>query len=95
MEVKGNLMKDERMKSLGYFNFPNFKKVAQVIVGEPTLEFKKKTQEQVLMQKQEASDAEFKVKKAEEQRKRLMAKRQKDLEKAKKKVEKEKKKKVA
>jgi len=88
MEVKSNLIKGDRKDLLARFPNAFFKKVGVVMVGEPTVDFKKRTNELVLKQKQEQSDAEFKAKKAEEQRKKLMEKRQKELEKAKKKAEK-------
>jgi len=92
MEVKGNLMKGDRKEATARFPSSLFKKTAQVIVGDPSLDFKRKTNEMVLKAKQDQSDAEFKAKKAEEMRKKLMEKRAKELEKAKKKAEKERKK---
>ena len=88
MEVKDNLIKEMRTERLS--RFAGFRKVAQVVVGEPTAEFKKKSAELTLKQKQEASDVAFKLKKAEEKRKKLMEKRTKDLEKARAKAENEK-----
>jgi len=93
MEVKGNLMKDDRKALLDKFSTSAFKKVAGVAVGEPTVEFKKYSQQLMLQQKQEVSDKQFNAKKLEEKRKKILAKKQKDQEKAKKKAEFEKKKK--
>merc|ERR1712113_1349499 len=70
MHVKDNLIKEEREKLLAKFPSKSFKKVAQVQLGEPYLEFRKKTQEAVLKAKQAASDAEFRRKQVEEKRKR-------------------------
>merc|ERR1712136_317644 len=70
MEVKSNWLKEERAALLA--RFEAFKKVAVVIVGEPTLEFKKHTQRLNLKQKQEASNAEFRAKQAEEKKKSLL-----------------------
>merc|ERR1712060_543762 len=78
-------------------NFPSdtFKKIAQVQLGEPGLEFKKRTQEVTLKAKQEQSDKDFKWKKEQEKREKQAEKRRKAVEKAKKKFEKESKKKQA
>merc|ERR1712039_892781 len=62
MELKSNLIKEERETLIKKFSSALFKRVAQVVVGEPTLEFKKKVHEITLQQKQDASDKEHKVK---------------------------------
>merc|ERR1712060_575542 len=92
MELKGSLMKEERREMLARFNRPMFRRVAHVIVGEPTLEFKKRSQEMALKQKQEASDNEFRLKKAQEKQARIFEKRKRELERARKKQEKSRKK---
>jgi len=51
MEVKGNLLKDERKELLSKFDTPAFTKTAVVLVGEPSSEFKKKTLEMTLKKK--------------------------------------------
>mmetsp|Transcript_4847 Transcript_4847/g.11307 ORF Transcript_4847/g.11307 Transcript_4847/m.11307 type:complete len:908 (-) Transcript_4847:111-2834(-) len=84
MEARGNLIKEEREEATSRFSA--FKKVARVMVGEPTADFKKATLETMLKQKQEASDLEFRNKQAEEKRKKAIEKRQKELEKARKKA---------
>merc|ERR1711920_1201904 len=89
MEVKGNLVKDERRPLLDRFTASTFKKIAHVVVGEPPVEFKKYSQKLMLQQKQEASDKQFAAKKLEEKRKKLVEKKQKELDKLKKKAEKE------
>jgi len=88
MELKENLAKESRAATLARFA-DSHRRVARVLVGEPTKEFKKRTLELTLKAKQEKADLVFKAKKAEEKRKRLQEKRQKELEKAKKKAEKE------
>lgn len=90
MEVRGNLLADLRKEALERFS--SFKKVAQVLVGEPTAEFKSHIQELILAQKQKDSDAQFKLKQLEKAQKKTAAKRLKEIEKAKKKAEKERKK---
>merc|ERR1740121_869371 len=89
MEVKGNLMEDERKSLLAPFPASTFKRIATVMIGDPTAEFKKYSQQLLLKQKQEASDKTFVLQKLEEKRKKMMAKRQKELELAQKKALKE------
>ncbi|CAE8592391.1 unnamed protein product, partial [Polarella glacialis] len=79
MEVKGNLLAPERKELLSRFSSSSFQKVAQVMMGEPKADFKKKVLELLLKEKQEKSDGEFKVKKAEEVRKRLADTKEKEL----------------
>merc|ERR1712060_226979 len=84
MEVKGNLIKEERQEMLSIFSGSRFKKSATIVAGEPNLEFKRKIQEVVLKQKQDAADKEFEVKKAEAARQKLFEQKRKELERAKK-----------
>merc|ERR1712087_633584 len=93
MEVKGNLLKESREALLAKFPSDTFKKVAHVQLGEPGLEFKKRTHEVTLKAKQEQSDKDFKWKKEQEKREKEVEKRRKTQEKAKKKAAKEAKKK--
>jgi len=87
MEVKSNLLPAERKELLSRFS--GFKKTAQVMVGDPVTEFKKKIQELILRDKQEKSDAEFKQKQAEEVRKYQAQLKEKELERAAKKAKRE------
>lgn len=72
----------------------SFTKVAMVVVGDATPEFKKKTRQLILAEKQELSDAQFRKEKAAAALKKAAEKKQKELEKAKKKAEKERLKKI-
>merc|ERR1712087_455392 len=92
MEVKSNLIAEERKEFLAQFSASHFKKVAAVMVGDPAIEFKKRCHELVLAEKQAASDRAFEQKKLEEKRKRELEKRQKQMAKAKKAEEKKRKK---
>eukprot|EP00913_Durusdinium_trenchii_P030120 g28222.t1 len=74
--------------------FAGFKKIAQVLVGDPTSEFKKRTQQLILRDKQEKSDVEFKAKQAEEIKKYQMLLKEKELERAAKKARREQEKKA-
>ncbi|CAJ1331247.1 unnamed protein product [Effrenium voratum] len=87
VEVKSNLTLSERKELLA--RFPHFKKTAQVLIGDPTADFKKRTPELMLKLKQEKADAEFKVKQAEEIRKYQAEKAAKEGERAAKKARKE------
>merc|ERR1711920_146547 len=81
MEVKENLVADDRKANLQRFNMPHFKKIAKVMMGEPASEYKEKVYAQMLVDKQNKSDREFKQAKIEKQRKKQIAKRQKELKK--------------
>merc|ERR1719203_2641208 len=94
MEVRANLIKDERKEAVARFSASHFKKVACVMVGEPNLEFRKRSQHLMLASKQEAANKAFELKKLEEQRKKQIEKRQKEMLKAQKLKEREKKKAV-
>merc|ERR1712050_101316 len=94
MEVKSNLVDSERKEVLQRFSAPHFKKIAHVVMGEPTAEYKKLELEKTLKEKQEKADAAWHAKKAEKERKKQIAERQKQLAEAKKKFEEERKKKA-
>jgi len=87
MEVRGNLIKEEREALLARFSSAVFRKVAQVQLGEPTLEFKKAVQVATLKTKQDLSDVEFGRKKAAEKAKKLGEMKLRNLEKLKKRAE--------
>jgi len=89
MEVKSNLIPDERKTLLEKFPDHSFKKVAYVACGAPPAAFVKRISGLVLKAKQEKSDQEHRLKLAEAKRKKLLEKQAKEKEKAKKKAEKE------
>merc|ERR1719277_798133 len=60
MEVKGNLIKEEREASMATFKENGYKVTAAVMVGTPPPEFKKKSLELLLKSKQEAIDTKHK-----------------------------------
>merc|ERR1712048_782 len=74
VDVKGNLLADERKAAIARFADSDFKKVAHVLIGEPSADFKKYVQGIVLKDKQEKADRKKKLeverKKAEELKKR-------------------------
>lgn len=91
MEVKSNLVAAERKETLKKFNYPCYKKVARVIMGEPTTEFKATVHTKLLKEKQRKADNAWNAKKAEAARKKAQAKQQKEAAKRKKDVEKKRK----
>merc|ERR1712113_1181019 len=92
MEVKANLVAAERKEVLKRFSAPHFKRVAHVVMGEPTDNYKKMQIEKLLQEKQEKADMEWRAKKAEEERKRQVEVRQKQLQQMRKKADKQRKK---
>merc|ERR1712190_640155 len=92
MEVKANLIKEERAELLGRFSATHFKTVATVVMGNPSDEYKEKKLSKVLEEKQAKANTEWKAKKAEEERKKQVALRQKQLADMRKKAEEQRKK---
>merc|ERR1712187_1057699 len=88
MELKSNLIKEEREKLLAKFPSFMFKKVACVAIGAPADSFTKYNEKLMLAEKQAKSDIEFKALKAKERQQKLMEKKKKEIEKQKKKDEK-------
>merc|ERR1712151_1188590 len=78
MEVKENLVADDRKANLQRFNLPHFKKIAKVMMGEPAGEYKEKVYAQMLVDKQTKSDREFNQ--AKKRREEAEAKRKAILE---------------
>jgi len=87
MEVKANLIKDDREALAKRFALDHCKKVAMVVMGEPDAAFKTKTHELLLKEKQEKADQEFKIHQLEEAQKRQLEKRKREIEKEHKKAE--------
>jgi len=80
MEVKSNLVQKERKDMVSNWAMSGFKRTAAVLMGEPPLRLKRRCQELSLKAKQEASDAAFNAKKAEEKRKKMIEQKAKRLE---------------
>merc|ERR1711957_446779 len=85
MEVKGNLVADERKKALECFPEDTFTKTAMVVVGEPPNEFKAKAHLQLLEEKQKTVASEVRRQKSMEAAQKRKEKRDKEEEKKKKK----------
>jgi len=82
-ELRSNLLEKERKVVLKSFASPDFKKVATVVMGEPSAEHKAKVQELLVAEKKDKILAERKKKAVEEERKRLLEERKKKVEQAK------------
>merc|ERR1711948_69551 len=80
MEVKSNLIEGERKEVLKRFSASHFKKVAHVVMGEPSEEFKKTELEKMLVEKQENADNLWKAKKVEKERKKQAEEQKKESE---------------
>merc|ERR1712066_455692 len=95
MEVKGNLLKDERAEQLKRFKGTEFKKIAKVIVGTPPKEWVEAVHAEILKEKQAKLDAEFEARKKEREKNKVLEERKKAIEERRKKVEEQRKKMVA
>merc|ERR1711948_99415 len=76
MEVKQNLIASERTENLKRFDMPHFRKIAKVMMGEPKSDYKERVHVQVLQDKQQRSERDWRLKKAaaaEEAKKRREA----------------------
>eukprot|EP00931_Biecheleriopsis_adriatica_P023799 TRINITY_DN1495_c0_g1_i1.p1 TRINITY_DN1495_c0_g1~~TRINITY_DN1495_c0_g1_i1.p1 ORF type:complete len:912 (-),score=269.55 TRINITY_DN1495_c0_g1_i1:83-2509(-) len=80
MEVQSNLLKEDRQKLLRRFRLPHLKKVAKVMIGQPSHEFLQATLDKLLQEKQEKSDRDFNFKREEKVRMRLLEMQRKQLE---------------
>jgi len=78
MEVKGNLLAEGRKTVLD--GFPGFKKVAQVVVGEPPEDYKQAIQAVMLAEKTAVEKKKVEAKKAEAARKKAEEARKKKAE---------------
>merc|ERR1712217_191818 len=78
MEVKQNLLEDDRKANLERFNLPHFTKVAKVMMGEPKKDFKDRVHAKLLQNKQQKSDVAWKQKKQEKERKKILAQKEKE-----------------
>merc|ERR1712048_1133955 len=77
MEVKSNLVESDRKATLKRFPTSKFKRIAQVVMGKPSAEFKAKVHAKMLETKKTRVIQEWKKQKAEKERKKAVAKRAK------------------
>eukprot|EP00932_Pfiesteria_piscicida_P021975 SRR837773.8748.p1 GENE.SRR837773.8748~~SRR837773.8748.p1 ORF type:complete len:807 (-),score=339.40 SRR837773.8748:79-2499(-) len=76
-ELKANLLVSERKTLLGNFSGPTFRHVAKVVVGEPTVDFKARTQQLLVEEKREKLLVVRRRQAAEEARKKYIEERRK------------------
>eukprot|EP00419_Tripos_fusus_P022968 CAMPEP_0172718730 /NCGR_PEP_ID=MMETSP1074-20121228/75096_1 /TAXON_ID=2916 /ORGANISM="Ceratium fusus, Strain PA161109" /LENGTH=937 /DNA_ID=CAMNT_0013543999 /DNA_START=51 /DNA_END=2861 /DNA_ORIENTATION=- len=88
MEVKSNLLKEERKDILSKWSASGFKRTAAVMMGEPPAALAARCQDLKLKAKQVVADAAFSAKKAEEQKKKIIEKQQREVERQRKRAEK-------
>jgi len=82
-ELQQNLVPADRKQMLERFNAPHFKKVAAVLMGEPSTDYKAKVQQLLLAEKVAQAEIEKKAKAAEEERKRIFEEKKRKAEEAK------------
>merc|ERR1719215_1093032 len=87
MEVKSNLITEERQELLRRFCAPPYKKVAMIVMGAPSSDFKDRIHDLMLKEKQESLELEWRRKKEEEERRKTIELQQKQLAEAKRKAE--------
>merc|ERR1712003_146015 len=74
MEVRASLIKEDRKELFSKWSASGLKRTVVVIMGEPPKEIKQRNLDRALQYKQEAADAEFKVKQAEEKKRKELEK---------------------
>ncbi|CAK9074085.1 unnamed protein product [Durusdinium trenchii] len=89
MEIKSNLLRDERQLFIRRFKRPGFKVVAQVMMGEPPAEFKAEVHKILLEEKQKKADEEWQQRKAQREAERVLRAREKEMEEVRRKAEEE------
>lgn len=89
MEVKGNLTAEERKVLVQRFSAPHYRRIAEVVIGEPPATYKKWVQSQILKDRQEQLTQEWSARKAEKEKKKAEEARKAELEEAKKKAQEE------
>merc|ERR1712085_173350 len=82
MELKNNIMSETRKAAVARFS--DFKKVAVVAMGEPSVDYKAKVHASMLADKTKKAEAEQKKKEKEEARKTLFEQKKKKAEEARK-----------
>lgn len=65
MEVRGNLLKNDRSDVLARFAHPCYRRVAQIVTGEPTDDFKSRVYDALLKEKQERLDIQWRERQAD------------------------------
>merc|ERR1712232_307248 len=79
MEVQKNLLSVERSKTAKRFNARHFKRIAHVVMGEPSQSHKDMVKKKILEKKQFKLDNAYKAKLAEKEKRRLRKERDKEI----------------
>merc|ERR1712050_749887 len=79
MEVKQNLLEADRTKNIQRFCDPRFKKIAHVVMGDPSKDFKARVHKKLLEEKQVKVEQEWRIKKNAKELKRKTALENKKL----------------
>mmetsp|Transcript_73886 Transcript_73886/g.161694 ORF Transcript_73886/g.161694 Transcript_73886/m.161694 type:complete len:929 (-) Transcript_73886:49-2835(-) len=79
MEVKSNLVKDERVQNLRQFCRPHYRRIAKVMIGEPSEAYKQSVFSETLRLKQEKAQSEWKSRRLERARQRLLDEHQRQV----------------
>ena len=80
MEVKNNLLVEERTSALAAFGSDQFKKIALVVMGEPPNKFKEQVHKQLLREKKKQVASEVRRKKTMEAAEKRREKKRKEAE---------------
>eukprot|EP00927_Polykrikos_kofoidii_P012524 TRINITY_DN153_c0_g2_i1.p1 TRINITY_DN153_c0_g2~~TRINITY_DN153_c0_g2_i1.p1 ORF type:complete len:938 (+),score=215.02 TRINITY_DN153_c0_g2_i1:58-2814(+) len=79
MEVKQNLVRSDRVENLKRFPKAIFQRSARIVMGEPSSKFKNLVKTKFLKEKQEKANVEWRLKKLEKERHRLIEKRKQEV----------------
>merc|ERR1712187_876687 len=88
MEVKGNLLKEEREKMMKTIHLPHHRKIAKVLMGEPDDDFKKYAHKVILAEKQKKVNDDWQKGQEMKRRRKLLEEAKRKAEQAKKEAEK-------
>merc|ERR1712232_1400691 len=80
MEVRQNLIPEERAALLRRFPKSLYKRTAKVVMGEPKADFKKVVKDRILKQKQTKEDAIYQKQKFQREQKKLADQKRKEQE---------------
>merc|ERR1711879_79112 len=86
MEVRQNLIPEERAALLKRFPKAHYKRTAKVVMGEPKADFKKVVKDRILKQKQAKEDVIYQKQKYQREQKKLADQKRKEQEEKKKAV---------
>ncbi|CAE7497069.1 Ech1, partial [Symbiodinium natans] len=80
LEVRNNLLKEERVQAVTRFRLPHFKRVAKVLLGQPSADYLEHVYEQLRKEKQEKADADFELQRQQATQQKLLEMQEKQAE---------------